>query len=128
MKKAIAVLLLVAVAGGGAYAYYIKHNQTEVNGMTVGSQVSANITWLGADFNSLVKKGQVIAKLDPTLFEAQVAQSTASLANAKAQLGKDQVTLAYNKLTYSRDQDLRTRGIITQDQLDAAKTAADQIA
>ena len=152
MKKAIAVLLLVAVAGGGAYAYYIKHNQTEVNvvtasvqsgdvvdaiastgtlqaviSVTVGSQVSANIIWLGADFNSLVKKSQVIAKLDPTLFEAQVAQSTASLGNAKAQLGKDQVTMAYNKLTYQRDQDLRARGIITQDQLDAAKTAADQI-
>ena len=47
--------------------------------MQVGSQVSGNISWLGADFNSIVKKGQVIARLDPSLFEAQVQQARANL-------------------------------------------------
>ena len=40
--------------------------------MQVGSQVSGNISWLGADFNSIVKQGQVIARLDPSLFQAQM--------------------------------------------------------
>ena len=46
-----------------------------VTTVQVGSQVSGNISWLGADFNSIVKKGQVIARLDPSLFEAQVEQA-----------------------------------------------------
>jgi HlyD family secretion protein len=151
MKRAIIVLLIIAAIGAGAGAYYVTHTGTEINvltapisrgdvidavastgtlqaviSVTVGSRVSGNIEWLGADFNSIVKKDQVIARLDPTLFQAQVAQATASLANNKAQLGKDQVNLAYQKLTLQRDQDLRQRGIITQDTLDAAKSAADQ--
>ena len=153
MKRAISVLLLVAAVGAGAGAYYIRRGGPELQvqtaplargdiidavaatgtlqaviSVTVGSQVSGNIAWLGADFNSIVHKDQVIAKIDPTLFEGQVAQTTATLSNAKSQLAKDQVTLAYNKVTYTRDQDLRARGIISQDQFDAAKTAADQMA
>jgi HlyD family secretion protein len=153
MKRAITVLLLIAAIGAGAGAYYVKHNAVEVGvntapvsrgdvvdavaatgplqaviSVNVGSQVSGNIVWLGADFNSIVHKDQVIARIDPTLFEGQVAQTTANLANAKAQLGKDQVNLQFQQLTYKRDQDLRTRGIIAQDALDAAKTAADQAA
>src|SRR6516225_7408340 len=153
MKRGISVLLLVAAIGAGAGAYYIRRGGPELQvqsapltrgdiidavaatgtlqaviSVTVGSQVSGNIAWLGADFNSIVHKGQVIAKIDPTLFEGQVAQTSATLSNAKSQLAKDQVTLAYNKVTYTRDQDLRARGIISQDQFDAAKTAADQMA
>jgi HlyD family secretion protein len=153
MKRAIIVLLIIAAIGAGAGAYYVTHTGTEISvstapitrgeiidtvastgtlqavvSVTVGSQVSGNIAWLGADFNSIVRKNQVIAKLDPTLFQAQVAQSTANLANQKAILGKDQVNLSFQKLTYQRDLDLRQRGIIAQDALDAAKTAADQAA
>jgi HlyD family secretion protein len=153
MKRAIIVLLIIAAIGAGAGAYYVTHTGTEISvstapitrgelidtvastgtlqavvSVTVGSQVSGNIAWLGADFNSIVRKGQVIAKLDPTLFEAQVAQSTANLANQKAILGKDQVNLSFQKLTYQRDLDLRQRGILAQDALDAAKTAAEQAA
>ena len=50
-----------------------------VTTVQVGSQVSGNISWLGADFNSIVKKGQVIARLDPSLFQAQVEQARANL-------------------------------------------------
>ena len=153
MKRGISVLLLVAAIGAGAGAYYIRRGGPELQvqsapltrgdiidavaatgtlqaviSVTVGSQVSGNIAWLGADFNSIVHKNQVIAKIDPTLFEGQVAQSTANLANVTSQLAKDQVTLAYNNVTYTRDQDLRARGIISQDQFDAAKTAAAQMA
>jgi HlyD family secretion protein len=50
----------------------------------VGSQVSGTVAWLGADFKSRVKRGQVIAKLDPALFEAQVQNQRANLMNAEA--------------------------------------------
>ena len=150
MKRALTVLLIIAAIGAGAGAYYIHRGGPDLQvqtapvsrgdiidavaatgtlqaviSVTVGSQVSGNIAWLGADFNSIVHKDQVIAKIDPTLFEGQVAQSTANLANAKSQLAKDQVSLAYAKVTYTRDQDLKARGIISQDQFDSAKTAAD---
>jgi HlyD family secretion protein len=153
MKRAIIVLLFVVAIGAGAGAIYIRRGGTEISvatapitrgeiidavastgtlqavvSVTVGSQVSGNIAWLGADFNSIVKKDQIIAKLDPTLFQAQVAQSSANLANQKAQLGKDLVNQNYLKITYQRSVDLRQRGIITQDALDASKSAVDQSA
>jgi HlyD family secretion protein len=153
MKRAIIVLVVVAAIGAGGWTYYVRHSAVELTvntsqvtrgeiidavastgtlqavvSVTVGSQVSGNISWLGADFNSIVKKGQVIAKLDPTLFQAQVSQSAANLANAKAQILKDQASLAYAKVTLQRNTDLQKRGIVTQDALDASKAAADQMA
>jgi HlyD family secretion protein len=158
MKRAIIVLVLIAVVGAGAGAYYISHTGQQIAvqtapisrgdiidavastgtlqpviSVTVGSQVSGNIAWLGADFNSIVKKNQVIAKLDPTLFESQVAQakaqlsqSKASLEQAKAQLIKDTANAGYLKVTYERNQDLRKQSLVSQDQLDQSKAAADQ--
>jgi HlyD family secretion protein len=153
MKRAIIVLVIVAAIGAGGWTYYVRHSSVELTvntspvtrgeiidavastgtlqavvSVTVGSQVSGNISWLGADFNSIVKKGQVIARLDPTLFQAQVSQSAANLANAKAQILKDQASLAYSKVTLQRNTDLQKRGIVTQDALDASKAAADQMA
>src|SRR5690349_9906093 len=56
----------------------------------VGSQVSGRIAELYADFNSQVKKGQVIAKIDPELFKAAVEQAKANYAAAKGNLEKSQ--------------------------------------
>lgn len=55
-----------------------------VTTVQVGSQVSGSVSWLGADFKSSVKRGQVIAKLDPALFQAQVDTGRANLMNAQA--------------------------------------------
>lgn len=55
-----------------------------VTTVQVGSQVSGTVSWLGADFNSQVTRGQVVARLDPAIFQAQVANATANLANAEA--------------------------------------------
>ena len=55
-----------------------------VTTVQVGSQVSGTVSWLGADFKSRVKSGQVISKLDPAIFQAQVDNAQASLANANA--------------------------------------------
>src|ERR1700694_1802991 len=54
-----------------------------VTTVQVGSQVSGTVAWLGADFKSRVKRGQVIAKLDPALFDAQVDVPRANLINAQ---------------------------------------------
>lgn len=50
----------------------------------VGSQVSGTVSWLGADFNSQVKKGQIVARLDPAIFQAQVDNARANVGNAEA--------------------------------------------
>jgi HlyD family secretion protein len=55
-----------------------------VTTVQVGSQVSGVLAWLGADFKSQVKRGQVIAKLDPAVFEAQLQNQLAGLQNAQA--------------------------------------------
>ena len=57
-----------------------------VTTVQVGSQASGTISALYADFNSVVKKGQVIAQLDPSTAQAQVQQARANLENAKASL------------------------------------------
>src|SRR4030065_952849 len=67
-----------------------------VNAVTtvlVGTQVSGSIKNIYADFNSLVKKGQLIALIDPAIFEAQVNQAKANLLSAKANLEKTEATL-----------------------------------
>ncbi len=55
-----------------------------VTTVQVGSQVSGTLEWLGADFNSQVTRGQVIARLDPAIFQAQVANASANVVNAEA--------------------------------------------
>ena len=59
-----------------------------VTTVQVGSQASGTISALNADFNSVVKKGQVIAQLDPAVSQAQVQQARANLENAKASLAQ----------------------------------------
>ena len=82
--------------------------------VTVGSQVSGRISKLNVDFNSPVTKGQVIAEIDPSTYQAAVEQSTADLANAKANLELQQVEanrsteLFTNKLISGSDYDTAT--------------------
>src|SRR5438034_8077262 len=57
-----------------------------VTNVQVGSQVSGNIQKLFADFNSQVKAGQVVAQIDPVVFQANVNQAEGDLANARAAL------------------------------------------
>ena len=68
-----------------------------VTKVSVGSQVSGTIAWLGADYNARVRKGQVIARLDPSLFRTAVAQGDANLARAKAAYANAQRTYARSK-------------------------------
>jgi HlyD family secretion protein len=89
----------------------------------VGSQVSGTVASLGADFNSVVRKGQVLARLDPSLFAARVQQARAELDRATAGVGVDRaaVTDATEKL--ARAQALAAKQLIPQSDLDDAQVA-----
>ena len=64
-----------------------------VTTVQVGTQVSGNIQELNADFNSLVRKGQVLARLDPSLIQSQIEQARANLIRAEADLERLRVAL-----------------------------------
>ena len=105
----------------------------------VGSQVSGTIKALYADFNSQVKEGQVIAQIDPAIFEAQVEQgranvlnaqanllnAQANLENAKANLTKADVAVLDAKRTLDRNQPLVEKKVIAQATMDTAQTNYD---
>ncbi len=65
--------------------------------VNVGSQVSGTVVELKADFNEHVKKGQVLLKLDPTIFNAQIRQGQASLASAQASMRLAQASFERNQ-------------------------------
>ncbi len=88
----------------------------------VGTYVSGVVQQLLCDYNTVVRKGQLCAKIDPRPYQIVVDQDQANLAEAKAQLAKDQTNLGYTKASYDRAVELAKRGIDTQDALDAAKS------
>ena len=96
-----------------------------VNAVTmvlVGTQVSGTIKKIYVDFNSPVKKGQLIAQIDPALFEEQVAQARANLLAAKSNVEKAEATLADAKRTRERNEALFSRNLIARSDLDTADT------
>ncbi len=89
-----------------------------VTTVAVGSQVSGVISHLYADFNSRVKKGQLLAEIDPTPFQAQVDQQ-------KANLTKAQVDAANYKISLNRQARLLQDGLAAQADYDSAKAQYD---
>ncbi len=92
----------------------------------VGSYVSGPIQAIYADFNSPVKQGQLIAKIDPRPFQVKVDGAMAAVANAKAQVGKDSADRAYKKITYERNAALLKDGVVSKDVVDSARSAYNQ--
>ncbi|HVP62646.1 MAG TPA: efflux RND transporter periplasmic adaptor subunit [Myxococcaceae bacterium] len=88
----------------------------------VGSQVSGRIARLHADYNSTVKKGQLIAEIDPALFEANLAQAKANVLAGEGQLKQAEATVLAARRTYDRDKPLRASNLIAQADLDTAET------
>ncbi len=144
-KWPLALVVIVAI-GVAAYLYWGGAPQTRyvtapvtmgsvvravtatgtVNPVTtvqVGTYVSGPIQAIYADFNSPVKAGQLIAKIDPRTFQFQVDQARANLDNSRAQLARDTADLEYKKLTWERDRELVRQGTISQDTADAARSA-----
>jgi HlyD family secretion protein len=98
----------------------------------VGSQVSGTIAELRVDFNSRVKKGDVIAVIAPQLFQGALLQTTADLANARANvlvseanLQKARATLAQTKAEFDRVMQLAEQKIESQQAVDLAKANFD---
>jgi HlyD family secretion protein len=102
-----------------------------VTTVQVGSQVSGTIQTLSADFNSHVKKDQVVAQIDSSLFQGAVLQARANVADAqanllvaKANLAKSQAAAVQAKLDLGRYTTLAADGVVPAQQLDAAKATS----
>lgn len=150
-KKTIITAVLLLAAGGAGYAYWRMGNGTKeppylttpvakanirqvvsstgtlqaVTTVLVGSQVSGTIAKLNADFNSKVKKGQIVAELDQSRFAARVEETRANVLAAQASLAKSKVALEDAERTLKRAKELRQRELVSQSELDAAQTSYD---
>jgi len=147
MKKYLIILAVVLLISGIAGFFYLKRtpevsyktvkiergtivsnvaatgNLSAVTTVQVGTQVSGTIQKIYVDYNSRVKKGQVIAEIDPSLFNASVEQSQGNFLSAEANVMKAKVTLADAERTYSRNRKLLADGIISQSDFDVTETA-----
>ena len=97
-------------------------NVNAVTTVLVGTQVSGTIKTIYADFNSPVKNGQLIAQIDPAIFEAQVEQARANLLSAKANLEKADASFIDAKRTMERNKALFSKELIARSEVDTAET------
>ncbi|MGA2547374.1 MAG: efflux RND transporter periplasmic adaptor subunit [Rectinemataceae bacterium] len=102
-----------------------------VTQVEVGSEVSGTILTLSVDYNSIVRKGQVLTTLDPTTFQAVVDSAQANLSlteatldSAKVNVGKMKALLDLANLTVQQDEPLAKQGLINENQIDSERTAA----
>jgi HlyD family secretion protein len=98
---------------------------TPVNTVQVGSQVSGTVQHLYADFNDRVKAGQLIAQIDPAIFEAKLAEARANLASAEAQRDKAAVAVAEARRELQRVAELHGKKLAAASELDTARFAYD---
>ncbi len=147
MKKKIiiAAILFVIISAGGYFLF--KNNRDGVKFRTekatrgdmraavtatgtmnavvtvlVGTQVSGTIKQLFVDFNSPVKKGQLLALIDPALPQAKVEQARANLQSAAANVEKSEAALLETKRTMERNQALLAKNYIARSDFDTAET------
>jgi HlyD family secretion protein len=148
VKRLLAIGALLSV-GGSVYAFYNSRETATVpelvtapvtrgaivdaisatgtlqavTSVQVGTQVSGTIEWLGADFNSIVKRGQVLARLDRSLFQTQVEQNRANLLRAEADVERFGVALEDARTKLARAETLARQQLLPQSELDAAAVA-----
>lgn len=146
MKKLILIVLVLVAVGVGAGVYTMRRNQQEptvstmpltrgdvvdtvgatgtleaVETVDVGTQVSGVVQQLFADFNSIVRKGQIIAKLDPSLIQTQIEQQTANVIRAEADLQRLRVNLADAEQKLSRARQMAEKNLIPRTELETAE-------
>ena len=145
MRKLVTLLILLAV-GGGAYYYYSYGQPAEkpqivratvsegdvtetvqasgtleaIRTFPVGSQVSGMVQSIYVDFNSIVKQGQLIAEIDPTLLQVQVALQEANVARQEGEIANQEVQLEDAQKQLERTQMMFDKGLANQQQLDQA--------
>ena len=93
-----------------------------VTTVLVGTQVSGTVKNIYADFNSPVKKGQLIAQIDPAAFEAQEEQARANLLSARANLEKSEAMILDAKRIMERNRKLFAENFISKNDLDTSET------
>ncbi len=89
-----------------------------VNTVSVGSTVSGLIKEIYVDYNDVVKKGQILAQIDPANFEATVQQNQAQINNARANLAKLQAIANYDQKQYVRYKNLYAKNFVAKSELD----------
>lgn len=152
MRKRLPWILavLVVVAGVGAFVYYKRRHkpppytfQTEavtkrriVGRVTatgtllatvtvqVGTQVTGRVQRLLVDYNSAVKKGQLVAKIDPLLYEAALDNARANYLQAKAQVESAKATADLDQKLYTRELTLQKDNLASQQDVETAETNA----
>ena len=97
-----------------------------ISTVTVGSQVSGQVTEVLVDFNDRVKKGDVLLTLDPSTYQAQIEQGSAQIASAQASLRQAQATLRNAQLDYQRKADLGKQQLVAKSDVDLARAALEQ--
>ena len=154
MKKfVIFVLIAAALAGGGWYWWTRSHKEIQrsyktakiergrviqtvkasgtvspVRLVQVGTQVNGPVKKLLADYNDHVKAGQIVAQIDPTVYQASYAQSQANLAQAMASLEQAKAKLSQADKDLARSQELAKRELLSASDLDAAVANRDSLA
>jgi HlyD family secretion protein len=151
MKKLIPIVIILIAIGAGGAVFYAKRGDKEptittlktsrgdivdavgatgtlqaVTTVTVGTQVSGIVEELYADFNSIVKKGQVVARLDPSILNTQVETAKANLTNAQANLERQKVAVEDAQSKLARARELTTRQLITKVDLENAEVTVKQ--
>lgn len=123
MKKSTAKYITKDITKG-TITQYVEASGTikPINTIAVGTQVSGTVSRIYVDYNSQVKKGDLLAELDPSLFQANVDQSTAKLNNAQAAYSKAQATLAYKKNNYERYEHLYAKNYVSKDDVELARS------
>ncbi len=96
-----------------------------VTTVLVGTQVSGRIKQINVDYNSRVKKGEVIAEIDPAPVQAQVDQARANLRQARAVVEKDKAALADLKRIRDRNKQLFSQDLIARADRDTSEANAD---
>lgn len=92
-----------------------------VTTVNIGSQVSGMISAIYVDFNSKVTKGQLLAQIDPSLFQAQVEKAQGDLNSAKANYEKIKAMLIYDKKNYERYKKLYTKRYVAKSDVELAE-------
>jgi len=146
----IVALSVAALAGAGTVYYQLNASTERPNVMTgvvtrgavvetvqatgtlqpvdtveVGSQVTGSVKTLGADFNSRVTAGQVLATLDPAALQAQVDQASATVARLAAEVNRAKVALADADTKLRRAEALSRDQLIADADLDTARSTRD---
>ncbi len=146
IRKIVVTIVLIGILAAGGFAFFKSRGngvqfRTEqvtrgnlratvtatgtvsaVTTVLVGTQVSGTIKELFVDFNSPVKKDQLLAQIDPALSEAKVAQAKANFQAAEANVRKAEVALLDATRTLERNRVLFAKNYIARSDLDTAET------